>query len=542
MRITKRTIGLAATLALVGVLGVAMASVALGRAAAPRVDAGDVAGIGEVVWGHAGGSALWERSARATPSLTSLDPNMKAVGSSAFTMTVSGSGFETTTTVLWNGGSLTNTLIPTPTAITVSVPAARVGAVSLVYVTVSGSSEPTGTPNFAITQPTIASVAPAAAASAATLTVTLTGTFLKDGLDAPQLALKGTGAVSGTTINGTGVVATANTTMVGAFNLAAPTVAPPGVYDVVLTYGATGLVTKAAAFTISDAVPTITTIDPTTVYAGSTQPLVLRVNGTGFSPPLLPGTTGSAIQIGARLTTDTTFVSATELTVPLTAADIAAAGTVPITVVNPAPGGGTSNPVNLTVGTDTTTPVTTIAGADSAWHNHDVLLTVTATDSQSGVEKTQYALNTTSPAIVVGNTITVPADGSFEGVIHVVAWSTDWCGHVEDPAEGVTVKIDTVGPRTTASVAATVTKGSKVTFGYRANDRTPKCKITLKIKNMRNSKVVRTYALGNKSSGTSLKYKVNPDLAKGTYKYYVYATDQAGNKQSKLGAKTFKVN
>ena len=538
MRVRKRTIALLATLALVGVLGVALASVALGKAAAPRVDTGDLAGIGEVVWGP-GSGPLGARAVDVQPVVSGLSPTKKAVGSSGFQMTVSGSSFVATTTVLWNGGELTNVLLPTATAITVSVPAVRVGAYSLVNVTVkTGSLESTPTA-FTITQPTIGSVAPTSTPSGVTLNVTLTGTFLKEGLDAPQLALKGTGANSGTTIAGSGVIATAETTMVGAFNLAAPTIAPSGVYDVVLAYGASGLVTKAGALTIDNPVPVITTISPTTVYAGSAQPLLLTVNGTGFAP----GASGSAIKFGAAATLSTTFVSASELTAPLTTVATATVGAVPITVVNPAPGGGTSNAVNLTVAGDTTAPVTTIAGADSAWHTEDVVLTVAATDAQSGVQKTQYALNTTSPAAVVGGTITVPADGTFEGVTNVVAWSTDWCGNVEDPGAAVTVKIDTVGPRTSAYPPATVKAGKKARaiFGYRANDVTPKCSITLKIKKKTNGKTVRSYALGNKSTGVRLNYTVRPNLAIGTYVLYVYATDQAGLKQSKLGYKTFKV-
>jgi hypothetical protein len=268
------------------------------------------------------------------------------------------------------------------------------------------------------------------------------------------------------------------------------------------------------------------------------QPLLLTVNGTGFSP----GAGGSAIKMGTAALS-TTFVSTTQLTAPLTTVSTATVGTVPITVVNPLPGGGTSNAVSLTVASDTTKPVTSITGADSAWHNAPVVLTVTATDAQSGVQKTQYEFNGGTPTNIVGSTVTVPADGTMNGEIAVAAWSTDWCGNVESPAPQVTVKMDTVGAKTYAYAPATVKKGrkAKATFGYRANDVTPKCNITLKIKYKSSGKVARTYALGNKSSGTRLNYKVKPNLRKGTYILYVYAVDQAGNKQSKLGTDTFKV-
>jgi hypothetical protein len=55
-------------------------------------------------------------------------------------------------------------------------------------------------------------------------------------------------------------------------------------------------------------------------------------------------------------------VSGSQLTAAITAADIAVAGTALVTVVNPAPGGGRSNPVSFSV--TTTTPSVSLAGAD----------------------------------------------------------------------------------------------------------------------------------------------------------------------------------
>ncbi|MGA2077204.1 MAG: hypothetical protein ABSH52_27250, partial [Terriglobia bacterium] len=45
----------------------------------------------------------------------------------------------------------------------------------------------------------------------------------------------------------------------------------------------------------------------------------------------------------------TTFLNVTELQVTLSASDLATAGTYPVVVTNPAPGGGASNAVNFTV-------------------------------------------------------------------------------------------------------------------------------------------------------------------------------------------------
>lgn len=89
--------------------------------------------------------------------------------------------------------------------------------------------------------------------------------------------------------------------------------------------------------------PVLNAITPNTAIAGGAS-FTLTVNGTGF-------VNGSTINWnGAAYTT--TFVSSTQLTASFPAASIALAGTVPVTVYNPAPGGGTSNAINfiITVG------------------------------------------------------------------------------------------------------------------------------------------------------------------------------------------------
>ena len=67
----------------------------------------------------------------------------------------------------------------------------------------------------------------------------------------------------------------------------------------------------------------------------------LTVNGTGFVSNSVVNWNGSALA--------TQFVSGSQLTAIVPAADIATASTGWVTVVNPAPGGGTSNVAFLTV-------------------------------------------------------------------------------------------------------------------------------------------------------------------------------------------------
>lgn len=87
--------------------------------------------------------------------------------------------------------------------------------------------------------------------------------------------------------------------------------------------------------------PTLTNLAPNSVVAGSGD-FVLLVSGTSFLQGSVVRWNGSD-----RLTT---FVSAGELKAGITAADLAAAGVVQVTVFNPGPGGGSSNAVAFVVG------------------------------------------------------------------------------------------------------------------------------------------------------------------------------------------------
>jgi N-acetylneuraminic acid mutarotase len=103
---------------------------------------------------------------------------------------------------------------------------------------------------------------------------------------------------------------------------------------------ATGYSTSAvasAAYTISiptNPVPAISGISPAFTDAGGAV-FTLTVNGSGFIA-------SSTVYWGSSALT-TTYVSATQLTAQVPAADIATAGTIGITVQTPAPGGGSSN-------------------------------------------------------------------------------------------------------------------------------------------------------------------------------------------------------
>jgi len=108
---------------------------------------------------------------------------------------------------------------------------------------------------------------------------------------------------------------------------------------------ASGYFTSAVAtakYTITASpIPAIGSISPAFINAGGAS-FTLTVTSTGF-------TSGSTVYWGSSALT-TTYVSAIQITAQVPAADIATAGTTDaITVLTPAPGGGTSNALQFEV-------------------------------------------------------------------------------------------------------------------------------------------------------------------------------------------------
>jgi hypothetical protein len=87
-------------------------------------------------------------------------------------------------------------------------------------------------------------------------------------------------------------------------------------------------------------VPTITRLTPSSVQAGDPS-VTVEIAGTGFVPGLTLLWQGSVRAY--------TFVGETRLTTTVAAEDLLAAGTYTVVIVNPSPGGGSSNIVNWSV-------------------------------------------------------------------------------------------------------------------------------------------------------------------------------------------------
>ena len=156
------------------------------------------------------------------------------------------------------------------------------------------------------------------------------------------------------TINGTGFVPTSRVRWKGSNRTTtfySPTQVTANINASDIASGGTAAVTvnnptpgggtsNSQAFTVTNPVPSITSLSPNSATAGEAQ-FTLEVSGNGFVP------TSRVRWNGSNRTT--TFISPTQLTAIIQRSDIATPKTASVTVYNATPGGGTSNAVAFAV-------------------------------------------------------------------------------------------------------------------------------------------------------------------------------------------------
>jgi uncharacterized repeat protein (TIGR01451 family) len=91
---------------------------------------------------------------------------------------------------------------------------------------------------------------------------------------------------------------------------------------------------------VENPTPTIASVSPSNQLVSSLSPVVI-ITGTGFVSTTVININGTA--------RPSTYISATSVSVTLSAADLSAAGTLSLTAINPAPGGGSSAQIAFTV-------------------------------------------------------------------------------------------------------------------------------------------------------------------------------------------------
>ena len=208
--------------------------------------------------------------------------------------------------------------------------------------------------------------------------------------------------------------------------------------------------------------------------------------------------------------------------------EVSGPGSHAVTYFSTDKAGNAEQPQTGYVNIDSAPPVTTAtpplaSSVTGAWRNTPQTVTLTATDTASGVTATCYSLDG-GPALTYGEPFEVSAPGSHS----VTYYSTDNAGNAGQPQTGY-VNIDVTVPTTKAQAAA-VRAGRTVTLRFRVADAAVSCgKATVKIRIEKRGKIVRTLTVGSKATNAALAWRYKVTLKTGTYTWRVLATDVAGN-------------
>jgi hypothetical protein len=471
------------------------------------------------------------------PVIEVLEPSSARAGSADLTITVHGRNMarwkgEVDPGVCWDGVPLATTWV-SASELTAVVPAPLLAAPGTAAVTVrrlvggavAAQSAPAA---FAITAPTPTITAldrATSTAGAAGFDLGITGTGFLTGAG---------GAVVRWNDSELATIRDSATHLTAA--VPASLLAAAGSASITVRNGAAGApVSNAVPFTVGGALPVVTSVSPAQAWAGCLKTgVMLTVGGSGF-------VSGAHVTFGTVEKAATTFVSATQLTVPLLPADITTPGTIKVGVRNPPfpPGTPSAATQGLVVQAETTDPTVTISGADSAWHNAPVTLTFTAADTQSGVRKIQYMAPPGVPSWTDGESFTVPT--TSQGHVAVGVQAFDWCDRAGTAS--AVVNIDTTRPETAALGKASVKKGKTAALRYRVSepsDLSPAADVKVVIKR-RNGSTAKTIDLRGVAMNRNLSCRFACGLRKGTYRWYVYATDLAGNEQLNVASASLKV-
>ncbi|HEU0014509.1 MAG TPA: IPT/TIG domain-containing protein [Longimicrobium sp.] len=315
-----------------------------------------------------------------TPSISSLDPGALLQWSDTVRVTVTGAGFVDGAVVRMNGSARLTTFV-SRTQLTAVVPAALMQTAAPVQVTVVNPA-PGGGESGAMALPVehrvpdLLHIDPAGALHGdAGFTLSVHGTGFTQ-----TSVVRWNGADRPTTFVDPGVV----TAQIPAGDVAAAGTAQVTVFSPAPGGGTS----NPRVFTVAtrpNPVPAVAALTPGTVLVGTDASFTLT--GTGFMA-------GSQVWIGG-FTPTTTFVSPTQLQFSVAGGALATGGFTQVHVVNPTPGGGQSNSVQLRV--DNPAPTITVVTPSQAPIGGDSLVVrITGTGFVPGIIGTVHGLAVTT--------------------------------------------------------------------------------------------------------------------------------------------------
>ena len=180
-------------------------------------------------------------------------------------------------------------------------------------------------------------------------------------------------------------------------------------------------------------------------------------------------------------------------------------------------------------------PHTELLGIDDLWHRTGRLGTLAAGDlGGSGVASTHYRVD--GGDWQAGSSVPVPATPGVSAIHRVDYRSLDAAANQES-YHSLDVRVDARRPVTSAPSSAAVRRGGSVSLKFKVTDGKPcgpRATVTIRVKTL-GGRVVKKLGLGTRAVNTSLTYRWRCTLARGSYRFFVYATDGAGNAQSRAG-------
>lgn len=279
------------------------------------------------------------------PAAESLMPASVTAGSDTLTFTVNGTGFTPATRVRWTDSTGTleqSAVFVSSSKVRATIGASRLASAGTATIRIVNPAPGGGTSNgltFTITAPatnpvpSVDELVPAGAPAGGSVTT---------------IIVKGAGFIQGSTVrwNGAARVTTYISPTTLQAVLPATDLAQPGAAAVTVVNPAPGGgASNALAFDVTapgaNPPPALTSLSPSGILAGANGSLNVVVTGSGFVEGAQARWNGVA--------RPTQFINQGMLQISLSGADLVTSGNNSVDVVNPAPGGGTSNALAFVV-------------------------------------------------------------------------------------------------------------------------------------------------------------------------------------------------
>ena len=272
------------------------------------------------------------------PTIATLAPNATIADAQDLSLVVTGTNFQPTATVFWNGSAL-QTQFDSATQVVGQVSSAQLASAGSAVVTVVNDSAAGGTSNvvtFTIASlppaPTLTALSPASIRqNQGNVTITLTGTNFTP---TTQVSYSGLGYAQTTYVSPTQLSFTFTTSLSSPYAGSAVSIS--------VTDPASGNVSSnALPLAVTAAAPITSSISPSSVFVDQGT-VAVTVIGQFFTPT-------SIVYVNGNARPTTLNNNNGQLIAQLSALDVSTVGSAAITVEDSASGNVASNPVTLTV-------------------------------------------------------------------------------------------------------------------------------------------------------------------------------------------------